>query len=310
MQSPRFATHFPNLLNQHNLNSITYAFMRDVPLYVMPIGRSLRRDGVFSVEIEPNSDNRHQILSILASIKGGDDYNSYVERTECRKENYYSLREMLSDAINMIAKSIASDGRAVYELMWDEENRAYRLYPITHFHLHRAFGRYIQLIPKSDRELWGTRYVIVRSKYVWEVCIPSKLGGRRRFRRTLKRLIRSNTGIPTFSQSVNFDFQKHTQEKALYYAKITAPWGWNQGDFSGEKWTEIYQFYRELQFKWAQALVREHALKEINGLLSRLKIRSVIVVNGLPTSSEIIKIRQRMLDGEISVLDALEECKI
>ena len=310
MQSPRFATHFPNLLNRHSLNSITYAFMRDVPLYVMPIGRSLRRDEVFTVDIEPNRENRHQILSILASIKGRDAYTSYVDSTEYSRENYFILREILSDAINMMATTIASNGRAVYEIMWDEDNRTYQLYPFTHFCLYRTFGRYIQLIPTADREQWGKRCVIVRSKDVWEVCLPGKLGGRRRYRRTLKRLNRSKSGIPTFWQSVNFDFQRHTQEQALYYAKITAPWGWNQRDYSGEKWTEIYQLYRGLQFKWAQALVREHALKELNRLLSRLRIQSEIVVKGLPTSSEIIEIRQRMLDGKISVLDAMDACSI
>ena len=141
-------------------------------------------------------------------------------------------------------------------------------------------------------------------------CIPSELGGLRRYRRILKQLNSSNSSIPSFWQYEYFDLQKHTRMQAIYNAKITTPWGWNQRDYSGEKWTETYQFYRELQFKWAQALVREHAIKELNKLLSRLKIQSEIVVKGLPTSSEIIEIRQRMLDGKISVLDALEKCSI
>lgn len=310
MQYPRFATHFPSQNNPHSLNSTTMMFMQDVPLGVMPLGGSTHRAGDFSVEIKPNETHKYHISAILASFNEFDRYDSYVSSSDYSRENYYSLRELLSDAINMIATTIASHGRATYEIVWDEENSTYRLYQFTQTGLFRAFGKYIQLIPKADQDLWKKRCVIAHSKDVWDVCIPSKLGGLRGYRRSLKRLNRLDSGIPSFWRSVNFDFQKHTREQAIFNAKTIAPWGWNQRDPSGQYWTEIYQFYRELQLKWAQALIREHVLKEINRLLLKLNLKSEIVISGLPTSSYVMDVRQQMLDGKISFLDALNACSI
>ena len=169
MQSPRFATHFPSLYDLHNINSTTRLFMQDVPLGVMPLGGSMHRAGDFSVEIRPNSTLRHQISAILASINDDDHYVSYVSSTKYSRENYYILREMLSDAINNIATTIASYGRALYEIVWDEENSTYRLHQFTPMRLFRAFGKYIQLIPKADQELWTKSCVIAHRKDVWEV---------------------------------------------------------------------------------------------------------------------------------------------
>jgi hypothetical protein len=52
--------------------------------------------------------------------------------------------------------------------------------------------------------------------------------------------------------------------------------------------------------------MREHIIKEINDLLVRLNIGSMIVISGLPTSDEILEIRKEMLDGRISFGKAFE----
>lgn len=81
---------------------------------------------------------------------------------------------------------------------------------------------------------------------------------------------------------------------------MTKYWGWNRRDWSQDNCTEFYTFYRMLNFKYAQALLRESIIDEINCLLKRLSIDCEILMKGIPSSKEILKLRKKMELGEIS----------
>ena len=114
--------------------------------------------------------------------------------------------------------------------------------------------------------------------------------------------------LSTQELSTNFDPQLHKRERAFFVAKVTKRWGWNQRDYDLENWNEFYGIYRTLTLEWAQACLREHIVKELNRLFQRLQIDAEIVVRGLPTAWEILRIRQQMSEGKISFSDALDAC--
>ena len=60
--------------------------------------------------------------------------------------------------------------------------------------------------------------------------------------------------------------------------------------------------------KWAQAVLREHIVAELNGLLRELGLQAELVVQGLPTAVSVLSVRERMVRGEISFLEANEAC--
>ena len=68
--------------------------------------------------------------------------------------------------------------------------------------------------------------------------------------------------------------------------------------------------YRSVTLKWAQACMREHIIKELNQLFLRLQIDAEIVVKGLPTAWEILRIRKQMCEGKISFIKAFEKCLV
>ena len=304
-KAPRIAPYFPSLKKQDFSNSNVYMFAEDVRLAVMPTGGRPRLATNFSVEIQGSSEHKTRATEILESLAG---------------RPRYSPAELLSSAVGRIAGKLAWNGRAVYQIVRDEKNvEACRLHGFTSQRLFRFFGRYIQIIPKADRGLWEKTCVIIPMQDVWDIAMPQLLGGYRGYRAMVGRLARFQHLAPSFLTNElsrqqgwppYYDFQRYVRESELFVAKLTVWWGWNQRDFSQRSWTGFYLFYRTLRFKWAQACLREHIVKELNQLFRRLGIEAEIVVQGLPTASEIMAVQQRMCEGRISFNDAYDACSV
>jgi hypothetical protein len=174
-------------------------------------------------------------------------------------------------------------------------------------------------VPKADQDKWKRSVVILPKRVLWLVSIPKELGGYRGYRKILARLARFNWTAPPFWQEemgrgfgftkTNFNFSEYRREIDIYQSRVTRKWGWNGRDTSSEKWTEFALFYRIITFRWAQAVLREHILNELNGLFRRLNIEAEIQIVGLPSAREILQLRTAMTEGSISYTKAFEEAK-
>ena len=60
-------------------------------------------------------------------------------------------------------------------------------------------------------------------------------------------------------------------------------------------------------FRYAQAILREHIIQEINQLLAILAVKCKIIVIGLPTAKEILQIRNDMQKGDISFTEVSDK---
>ena len=67
------------------------------------------------------------------------------------------------------------------------------------------------------------------------------------------------------------------------------------------------QFYRTLTFLWANAVLREHIISEINSLLERLEILASISVFGISKSQMILSLRNEMVAGRKTMGKAYDE---
>lgn len=294
-------------------------FREDVRLGIMPIGREPDRDPDFTVEIQGNSNHKNRAIVILEGPP--NIYGNY------RSDN---LEKLLRDVVDILVGTLLEYGRSVHKIAKIKENgETYRLHNFLCQHFFRAFGRYIQIIPKEDRNLaykgypillglWNKAYVIIPKRDIWTIAMPKELGGYRGYCAMIRNLTRFPDVAPPFFMpqlnmqewSTNFDPQLHKRKRAFFVAKVTKRWGWNQRDYDLENWSEFYGFYRTLTLKWAQACLREHIVKELNQLFRRLDIEAEIVVKGLPTAWEILKIRQQMCEGKISFIEAFEKCSV
>ena len=306
LKKPRAVKHFPSLSNLDDINLNTSMFIEDVHIVVMPMGGRFRQTD-FSVELQGNSDDEHRAIAILRSLTRGD--------THSRPD----LRDLLSNSVNEIARYLAWQGRAAYEIIRGEESdKAWRLYSFTDERLFRIFRNYIQIIPKADQRRWRKTCVIIPEQDIWNIAMPKVLGGYRGYRKILKRLRRGSRLAPSFISdemdnqewTTYFRAELYRTEMNLFVAKTTARFGWPMRNLGLKIWTEFYGMYRFITLDWARACMREHIINELNQLFRRLHIETEIVVEGLPTAQEILKIRQQMCEGKISLRDASDACSV
>ena len=319
LKIPRIAKSLSSLREEVDRNLNLSMFLKDVRLGIMPIGGESDRVPDFAVEIQGDCDHKNRAITILEGPR--NIYGNY---------NSDSLEELLTDVVDILVGTLLEYGRSVHKIAKiKEEDGIYRLHNFFCQRFFCAFGKYFQIIPKEERNLaykgypilpslWNKAYVIIPKKDIWAIAMPKALGGYRGHRAMFKKLLLFPDLIPPFlvdevSRSgwqTNFDSQSYVRETAFLVAKATTRWGWNQRNFDLENWSEFYGFYRTLTLKWAQVCLREHIVSELNQLFRRLDIEAQIVVKGLPTAREILKIRQQMSEGKISFIEAFKKCLV
>ena len=98
------------------------------------------------------------------------------------------------------------------------------------------------------------------------------------------------------SEGVRFGDYRRAYQVAIF--RVSRNWGWAGRDWSLDHVTEYYQFHRHLTFKWAQSVLRQHVIKELNSLFLRLGISARIVIGGLSSSSDILRVDE-MKEGSL-----------
>ncbi|MDE0425298.1 MAG: hypothetical protein OXN25_10545 [Candidatus Poribacteria bacterium] len=310
LKTPRVAKSFSKLREEVNHNLNLSMFLEDARFGIMPIGGESDYAPNFAVEIHGRNSDEPRVLAILESLTRSYQPNWYSQRP---------IKKLLSDVAEVIASELVWEGRSVRKIFWDEKDGGvYRLHNFAYQWLFRAFGRYIRILPQTYRHPDDKIYDTISDKDTWDIVMPKKLGGYRRHRAMLKKLLRFPDIIPSFLKytvsvhewPTNFNAKHYAQETKLFIARATERWGWNQRDSNLENWSEFYSFYRTLTLNWAQAHLREHIVKELNQLFRRLDIEAEIVVKGLPTASEILRIRKQMCEGKISFMEAFKKCLV
>lgn len=299
---PTAATHFPSLSQGLDLNQNVYMFTQDVQLAVMPIGGRTEKHKDFNVLLNGSQAEREKAEQLIGEI--------------CRYEKH-DLKSMVCNAVEEISRHIAWEGCAVYELILGDDGLQHIL-NFTPKNLWRLPGCYVQIIPHRDWNLLKKKFVVVPASRIWYLEMPQDLGGRRGYKSVLKRLRRFEHIGPEFwkkdldhgVKSRNFDFQLYTRSSEIYDGQVTRAWGWNRRDWSQERCTEFFTFYKLIRFKWAQAMLREHIVAELNGLFTDLGIKSELKVVGLPSPEDVLQTERDLLEGIITFAAASDRVRL
>jgi hypothetical protein len=281
-----------------------FMFVEDVASGIVPFNV---RSGAtnFRAEIRGSSTTTDRALLLLSSL--GERGNENVN-------------EVVAGSIGEIARNLSWFGRISYEIVHPREDRS--IIFLSQFTPQRLFnlGRYwLQVVPKEDRQTLNRSLNWLPSARVWVISMPKLLGGYWGYRAILRSLHRFDSLGPRFwrndlergmAPAPNFDFQEYRRQIELFEARITKRWGWNRRDFSGRNWTEFMLFYRILTFRWAQAVLREHIISELNGLFARLRIKAAVSVSGMPLPHEVPYLRNDMMVGNLSFIRAYEASSI
>lgn len=275
-------------------------FIEDIHLGVMPWRAQSSDRAEYKVDILGNDHDQKRTVALLSSLA---------------KHEHRNIEENLSDAIREVVQQLAWHGQSVHEILQNQDHEScYRLQDFTPRRLLHVFGYFIQLVPKEDRDLWKKTITVLPENDIWAIYMPKALGGYIGYRATIRGLnmfqhLGPNfrlTDLEKFDRTPYFDFQRYVREAQIFNFRITKNWGWNHRDSSLNNCTEFMLFYKILTFKWAQAIVREHIISEFNALLIQLGIDSKVIVAGLPSPTDILRIRGEMSDGTISFSGASE----
>lgn len=288
---PTVATHFPSLSRGPDINQNVYMFTQDVQLAVMPIGGRAEKHSEFAVILEGCDEEQEKALRLIGEIGRYDRHD---------------ITGMVCDAVEEIARNLVWEGCAVYELIRGDDGLQH-IWGFTSKGLWRLPGFFLQIIPRGDWDLWKRKFVIVPAKRIWYLEMPPALGCRRGYRAVLRRLKRFERLGPEFwrkdldrgVQKSAFDIQRYARDSDIYIGRVTKLWGWNRRDWSQERCTEFFTFYKMIRFSWAKAMLREHVVAELNRLFIRLGIKCVLKVTGLPTPGDILQINDELSDGRI-----------
>lgn len=276
-------------------------FTEDIHLAIMPIGGRTEKQENFTVEFQGEEPDCERAKEIVGELGEFDKHDT---------------ARMFCDAVDNIARHLAWEGQAVYEIIKDQEQ--IYIHGITSKNLFRLLFWCLQIIPPGDWGLWKRKITVVNKKKIWQVRMPRSLGGSSHYKKILKRLTKYNHLGPDFFKkdlergisTKSYDFMKYVRSSEIYFNRVTYKWGWNRRDWSQKKCTEFYSFYKMLSFRYAQAVLREHIINEINQLLNRLSVKCKLVVNGLPTAKEILQIRNSMQKGDISFTEVSDKVRM
>ncbi len=284
------------IYNRDNEHSSSQSmFQQDIVLAIMPIGAKSKNFIDFKV----------QFIGELAENKNAIDI--------CKSFNSdrYSRDEtsIVCDCVENIARSLSWSGEAIYEIIVNNEKDKLSFPEVTPTNIYSVPFGLLQIPPKSDKD--QKRYVFLQDKNLWIIKMPDILGGRNGYKKILNNLSKFNSLGPKFSLESNeflyfIDHSTYRHESHIFNRKATLNWGWDLRDVDREEKTEVYQYYQDLTFFWAQAVLRDYIIDELNNLFTRLEIKSRIELSGIPVPKEILKFRQEMLDGNKSFNDVLK----
>lgn len=266
-------------------------FVEDLRLYIVPYA-SGQDDARNQIRVVGESENENERVAVLVRAKGYRDVDDHLTRF---------IRDLMWP--------LAYEGRAIYEIVTGIPEEAvsqqlFRLKRLPAGLVIRTPSSYLQIIPREARQS-GQMWVRIPSGAIWDIRLPSELGGPRRQKQLIRRLRQLSSPAPNFAIAdlqragrIGYDVQTYWRESELTTARTTRQWGWPSRwawrDFS----TEYYQFYREAWFRRSISILLHHVVTEMNLLLERIGIRAEIEIQEPVTGRDIEMGLARLASGE------------
>lgn len=287
-------TNFPNTpqslrtyqYKEHN--TTTKMFIQDVFSGIMPFDGKSKNFTDFKADFIGNDSN--EAINICKSLKQYDSYNS--------------TEDLISQVVESIAHSMLENGTALYEVLYDKENKKIIMNSISSNNICDVLLFFIQYKPKDKTD--KAQLKLLRKKNIWKIEMPLVLGASSGYKKIISNLDKFDSSGPKFyldelyNSQLNhrFDYNEYRLKTHIFTTKCTLNWSWDHRDLDRENKTKFYTFYQDLKFYWAKTVLREHIVKEMNYLFKRLDIKSEIKITGIPTAKEILNFKNEFRRGE------------
>jgi hypothetical protein len=295
-------TYFPSREGRLPAEGDAFLLARDLQLGIMPIGGHTKRP--FAVRLNPADAEGEQWLTTFLHI------GQYPPD---------DLQDAVCDFVETTTNYLAYFGEVYCEILDDPGGEPWQLDTLPPGRVLRTPRRYLQVIPKPDRETFdGRRFASIPTDKAWHLTLPRELGTPRSYRRLLRRLAKLAPhgasfifGTRDLGAASGYEFSAYLAASQRLQERALRSWGTTTSKFQpvGAS-TEYFWVARRITFHRSQALVREHTITELNRLLQKLEINHRVIVSGLPTATEISAVLDRLHRGELSFSDALAAVRI
>ncbi len=295
-RKPRLVGFLPSLRRSAEaIGQNGYMFVEDIS-HPMPVRLGRKRS--FSVRLDGADAEQRKALQVLDGLS---------------EHPGTSPEDKLSRAVDALAKRIAWEGRAQFELIPLDDGTTF-FHQVTTKRLFRFAGFAVQYLAPEDRAFWKSsalRWAPLSA--LWHIDVPRELGGRLGYRRLLENLRKfDNLGPPFLSFDIwhggnprNFDINEYARNNNIYRYKTAHAWGWDCRDWSTDRTTEFYNLYRGASAERAKRIFRSHIISQMNVFLARLQIDCTISVEGLPSEADAQQMQEGLVTGELSFKDYL-----
>lgn len=298
----RMASHFPSVRNLGGFEAYRHMFVEDLSSILMPLKISRHERQDVKVVFSGDAPEIERALEVISDF--------------CEHDSSDQL-DLICDAVNSIARDVAWTGTAFYEIKRNLKNEKKYFFvkgfvgPSFVF----PFLSYVQFVPQADRQFFNNqKFLTCPWKDVFTITIPRELGGPATYKKLLSQLEKSSQHMPLFykedlEKSFNdkyYDANKYLGDRKKLAACLAKDWGWNVRDYSNKDDNEYFHVYRYVRFQWARSVFREHLLKTVNELLTKLSIKTSFHVEGLMNSNEILKIQSEMEAGRSDFINIVK----
>lgn len=175
--------------------------------------------------------------------------------------------------------------------------------------LRLPFG-YLQIAPRTLIDEGRRRLTWISASRICGIALPFVLGGHYLHRVRLWLFSAAGNGSPRFTKDGltleldGFEYQIARAQAVLLRLRGTKAIGY-LADSDLNELTEPYLIYRDLTFKWAQAILVRHISAWLQSLCKDLGIDVKIDMSGMTSPQEFIEMRGDVLSGRKTFSEAL-----
>lgn len=269
-----------------------YRFLEDIRLAFMPIGGKSRREN-FSISI--TGSDSELAIGILSSLT--------------RSQHKNDVYRLVCDAFETILLGLLWESSAIFEIVClDKKISLFRISPRGLFFIP---GMALQMVPRGavGSGFYGLK--CCPSRKLLRFSIPAALGSSHGYRSMISKLKRVDPGSNSrldfelhSDAAINFDYAKYNFFQHAAMNKIVSARGWGDVGGQGELTTEYFQLDAKINRSYVQANLRASIESNLNKFFKRLSLDALIVISGLPSTSEIKATSAALRDGHISFAEA------
>jgi hypothetical protein len=293
--------------SEHFNELYPYMFIKDVELSIIPIGGRAHGKKQFNITLEPSNPELERIVTSAIST---DEYP-------------YSLTERVCDFIGQCAVTLLLFSTSTYEIVYLSDEKkgglvGFEFVHINPFSLVKSGNTMKQLLPKDyAAELGKPEQIVLKPERILAFTLPDNLRGKLDVLIELLSVLSALTTPDFYMKELAankiktpYDVKGHYFVQKVALAKATRFLGWNSRQLFRDEALEYYLIHRDLLFEQFIIELREIILNTLNQGIKRVGeevgFQTKIVINGLPTITDIQAANDHLQKGNITFAEILE----